>query len=64
MDLSIIQNPKLRATIQMGLNHTSLAPTDIRQALNVATDAFSWLYYKLRLQDFALDFDEATELFH
>lgn len=63
MDLSIIQNPKLRVAVQMGLNHISLAPTDIRQAMHVATEAFTWFYDRLRLQDYAMNFNEASELF-
>lgn len=41
MDLNIIQHPKLRAAILLGLNHIPLSPTDVKQAIRVTVDAFA-----------------------
>lgn len=63
MDLRIIQNPKLRAALQQGLNHIPLAPTDLNQALLVAVDAFERLYDLLRLQEYGLELQDASSFF-
>lgn len=63
IDLNIIQHPKLREAIGMGLNHIPLSPTDTSQALKVAIDAFQRMYSMFRLHEFALDMQVATMYF-
>jgi len=62
-DLMIIQNPRLRAAVGMGLNHIPLAPTDTTQAVNTTCDVFKRMYDVLHLKDFALDIHEACAFF-
>jgi hypothetical protein len=40
MDITIIQHPKLRKAIALGLNHISLRPTHFSQAIRVTVEAF------------------------
>jgi hypothetical protein len=59
MDLSIIQHPRLREALSMGLNHIPLRKTDYSKALEVTAHAFDQLYTILNLHEHGLVLDEA-----
>lgn len=60
-DLNIVQHPLLRSALCMGLNHIPLRPTDLKETISVATDAFARLYSMLRLYEYNLDLAKAID---
>lgn len=62
IDVRIIQHPKLKEALDMGLNHIPLKPTNIATVVATALDAFSQFMTILNLESEGLPFEEAIEL--
>ena len=63
MNLEIVQHPKLRTALQSGLNHIILRPTDFREAIDSAVNAFQQLFTILNMESFHVSYDDAVAFF-
>lgn len=59
-DLSIIQNPQLRAALKLGLNHIPLQPTLFNNAIQVVLEALQQVFVICNLQNYGLDLHTAS----